>query len=147
MSAATESTDPASPEPAAAPSCVVNDPETVAEVRAFFEAYERALLSNDVPALVSAFWKSAHAVRYGVGENLYGFDAIRDFRRGRRTGPFDRTLRNTTITTFGRDFAVANTEYQREGHDRPGRESKTLVRTRAGWRIAAAHVSLMGETV
>ena len=125
----------------------VNIPEVVAEVRTVFDRYERALLSNDVDTLNELFWSGPLTVRYGVGENLYGSDQIAAFRRNRKTGPFDRTLMNTVITTFGRDFATANTEYQRAGHDRPGRESKTLVRTADGWRIVAAHVSLLGVTV
>ena len=125
----------------------INRAEVVAEVRAVFDRYERALLGNDVATMNELFWANPDTVRYGVGENLYGIDQIAEFRRNRKTGPFERALSNTTITTFGNDFAVANTEYRRAGHDRPGRESKTLVRTEAGWRIVAAHVSLIGETV
>lgn len=129
------------------PHLPLNLPEVVAEVRAVFDRYETALTANDVPALEALFWRSPHALRYGVGENLIGWEAISAFRRARRTGPFRRTLVNTVITTFGRDVAVASTEYLREGHDRPGRETKVLVRTRDGWRIVAAHVSLLGVTV
>ena len=125
----------------------INLPEIVAEVRAVFERYERALTENDVAVLEELFWNSPHTTRYGVGENLYGWEEISAFRRARTTGPFRRRLMNTTITTYGRDFATANTEYQREGHDRPGRETKTLLRTPEGWRIVSAHVSLLGETV
>ena len=125
----------------------INRADVVAEVRAVFDRYERALLGNDVATMNELFWQSPNTIRYGVGENLYGIDQIAEFRRNRKTGAFERDLSNTTITTFGTDFAVANTEYQRAGHDRPGRESKTLVRTEAGWRIVAAHVSLIGETV
>jgi len=125
----------------------INLPDVVAEVRAVFERYERALTENDVAVLEELFWNSPHTTRYGVGENLYGWEEISAFRRARTTGPFRRRLMNTTITTYGRDFATANTEYQREGHDRPGRETKTLLRTPEGWRIVSAHVSLLGETV
>ena len=125
----------------------INLPDVVAEVRAVFERYEAALLANDVPVLEELFWRSPHTTRYGVGENLRGWDAISAFRRARRTGPFRRTLANTVVTTYGRDFATANTEYRREGQDRSGRETKTLLRTAAGWRIVSAHVSLLGETV
>ncbi|MBM3523452.1 MAG: oxalurate catabolism protein HpxZ [Alphaproteobacteria bacterium] len=125
----------------------INIPEIVAEVRSVFERYETALLANDVPVLEELFWNTAHTTRYGVGENLYGWAEISAFRRARRTGPFRRALSRTIITTYGRDFATANTEYQREGHARRGRESKTLLRTRDGWRIVSAHVSLIGETV
>ena len=125
----------------------INLPDVVAEVRAVFDRYEKALKENDVPVLEELFWNSPHTTRYGVGENLYGWEAISAFRRARTTGPFRRGLMNTTITTYGRDFATANTEYRREGHDRPGRETKTLLRTPEGWRIVSAHVSLLGETV
>ena len=125
----------------------INDPDVVAEVRAVFERYEKALTENDVPVLEDLFWNAAQTTRYGVGENLYGWDEISAFRRARTTGPFERALIRTVITTYGRDFATANTEYQRVGHDRPGRETKTLMRTPDGWRIVSAHVSLLGKTV
>lgn len=125
----------------------INLPDVVAEVRAVFERYERALVANDVPVMEELFWNAPHTTRYGVGENLYGWEAISAFRRGRRTGPFRRALHRTVVTTYGRDFATANTEYRREGQDRPGRETKTLMRTPDGWRIVSAHVSLLGETV
>lgn len=125
----------------------INRPDIVAEVRAVFERYEAALQGNDVPVLEELFWNSPHATRYGVGENLHGWEAISAFRRARTTGPFHRRLANTVITTYGTDFATANTEYRRDGQDRPGRETKTLLRTADGWRIVSAHVSLLGETV
>lgn len=125
----------------------VNLPDIVAEVRAVFERYEAALQANDVPVLEELFWNSPHVTRYGVGENLQSWDAISAFRRARRTGPFRRRLHDVVIVSFGRDFATASTCYLREGHARPGRETKTLVRTPDGWRIVCAHVSLLGETV
>ena len=120
----------------------INDPDVVAEVRTVFQRYEKALTENDVPVLEELFWNAAQTTRYGVGENLYGWDEISAFRRARTTGPFERALMRTVITTYGRDFATANTEYQRVGHDRPGRETKTLMRTPDGWRIVSAHVSV-----
>ncbi len=125
----------------------INIPEVIAEVRAVFDRYEAALTSNNVPVLEELFWNAVETTRYGVGENLYGWDAISAFRRGRNAGAFRRKLMRTVITSYGRDFATANTEYQREGHERPGRETKTLLRTVDGWRIVSAHVSLLGETV
>ncbi|MFQ6550346.1 oxalurate catabolism protein HpxZ [Aestuariibius sp. 2305UL40-4] len=125
----------------------INIPEIVAEVQGVFDRYEAALTANDVPVLEELFWNAPETTRYGVGENLYGSDEISTFRHARETGPFKRALMRTTITTYGRDFATANTEYQREGHERTGRETKTLLRTPDGWRIVSAHVSLLGETV
>lgn len=125
----------------------VNLPEVVAELRVVFERYEEALTENNVPVLEELFLNAPETTRYGVGENLYGWKEISAFRRSRATGPFRRTLMNTVITAYGRNFATANTEYRREGFDRPGRETKTLLRTAEGWRIVSAHVSLLGETV
>lgn len=125
----------------------VNRPEIVAEVREIFERYERALQDNDIPVMEELFWSSGHTTRYGVGENLRGWQAISDFRRSGKLGRFRRVLINTIITTYGTDFATANTEYQRDGEAKPGRETKTLIRTADGWRIASAHASLLGETV
>ncbi|WP_299790542.1 oxalurate catabolism protein HpxZ [uncultured Marivita sp.] len=125
----------------------INLPEVVAEVRAVFERYEAALTGNDVPVMEELFLNAPQTTRYGVGENLYGWEEISAFRRARTTGAFTRTLMNIVITTYGTDFATANAEYQRPGHAQPGRETKTLLRTPEGWRIVSAHVSLLGETV
>jgi hypothetical protein len=124
---------------------IVNDPQVLAEVTAAFQAYEVALGDNDIAALDGLFWRSEHTLRYGVGENLYGFDAIARFRRERSGGSPPRTLSNTVITSFGADMATANTEFQRIGGGPIGRQSQTWVRTSEGWRIVAAHVSLMRD--
>ena len=121
----------------------VNDPEVLADMTRAFEAYERALVSNDIEGLNRLFWDSALTLRYGVRELLYSHAEIAEFRR--RRGPVDqrRTLRNTRITTFGRDFATANTEYIPAGSERVGRQSQTWVRTDGGWKIVSAHVSFL----
>lgn len=121
----------------------INIPEVVAEVTSAFERYERALVDNDVATLDAIFWNSPHALRFGVNENLYGYDAIANFRSNRPAMNLARTLMNTVITTYGRDTATANTEFQRPGAPLSGRQSHVWVRTDQGWRIAAAHVSLL----
>ena len=126
---------------------IVNDPATLAEVTAMFERYEIALLENDIETLGRLFWQSELTLRYGVGERLYGYDAIAAFRVARVGGSPQRTLDNTIITTFGHDFATANTEFRREAERRVGRQSQTWVRTLNGWRIVAAHVSLEAEKI
>ena len=123
---------------------IINIPEVVAEVTAAFERYEKALTGNDVAVLDELFWNHPATLRYGVGENLYGHAAIAAFRQGRPAAGLDRTLRNTVITTFGRDLATANTEFLRPSTEWVGRQSHTWVRMPDGWRIVAAHVSLMG---
>ena len=120
---------------------IVNDPLVLAEVTAEFERYETALLSNDIAALDALFWNSPLTLRYGVGERLYGYDAIAAFRTARAGGSPQRVLANTIITTFGHDFATANTEFHRAGEARVGRQSQTWVRMPEGWRVVAAHVS------
>jgi hypothetical protein len=122
---------------------ILNDPAVLAEVTAAVDAYETALMDNDVEALDGAFWASPHTVRLGVTENLYGFDEIAAFRVGRAGGSPPRTRLRTEITTFGTDFAVANVEFQRDGSDKIGRQSQTWIRTADGWKVASAHVSLM----
>lgn len=120
-----------------------NIPQVLAEMTAAFAAYERALLDNDIEGLNELFWDSPLTLRYGVRELLYSHAEIAKFRRDR--GPIDqrRTLRNTRITTFGRDFATANTEFIPFGSERIGRQSQTWVRTHAGWKIVSAHVSFL----
>jgi hypothetical protein len=122
----------------------INDPEVLAEVRAAFAHYEKSLMGNDIDALNALFWNSPLVIRFGPGQNLYGIEAIAAFRTARVGGSPKRLLFNTVITSFGRDFATANTEFQREGASAPGRQSQSWVRLAEGWRIAAAHVSLLG---
>jgi hypothetical protein len=122
----------------------INLPDVLAEATAAFERYEVALVTNDVAVLDELFWNSPHTLRYGATENLYGYDAIRAFRAGRPSAGLARTLGKTVITTYGRDFATAHTEFHRTGSDKTGRQSQTWMRTPEGWRVVAAHVSLMG---
>jgi len=122
----------------------INLPEVHAEVSAVFARYEDALVNNRVDVLDELFWPSEHTVRYGVGENLYGIDEIRAFRLARPSAGLARTLMRTVITTFGRDSATAMTEFRRDGSARSGRQSQTWIRTAEGWRVVAAHVSLLG---
>lgn len=121
----------------------INLPAVVAEVKAAFERYEAALVSNDVPILDELFWKSSHTIRYGVTENLYGYEQIASFRSARASTGLARTLSNTVITTYGSDFATVNTEFQRPGQS--GRQSQTWLRTAEGWRVVSAHVSLLPQ--
>ncbi len=121
----------------------INLPATVAEVMAVCERYERALVANDVAVLDELFCDAPFTLRYGVSENLYGYAAIRCFRAQRSPLQLERSVRRTVITTFGRDFATANIEFQRAGSARVGRQSQTWVRMQQGWRVVAAHVSLL----
>lgn len=119
----------------------IDIPEIVAEVRAAFERYEQALSTNDLDTIDALFWDSPATLRYGPNGTLVGHAAISAFRRARDIEGVVRTLKNTRITTFGRDLAVANTESVRPGSDVTGRQSQTWVRMADGWRIVSAHVS------
>ena len=121
----------------------INLPEVVAEVSAAFERYEHALVHNEVEVLDELFHNSPHTLRYGATENLYGYAAIQEFRASRPSQGLQRERMNIVITTYGRDFATANTEFRRVGSERTGRQSQTWVRTLDGWRVVAAHVSLL----
>jgi len=120
----------------------INLPYVVAEVTAQFNRYEDALVHNKVAVLDELFWDSPHTLRYGVAENLYGYDAICAFRAARAPQGV-RALLRVVITTYGTDFATANCEFQRGGSPTTGRQSQTWMRTAAGWRVVAAHVSLL----
>jgi hypothetical protein len=121
---------------------IVNDSQALAEVRAAVDAYETALMENDVERLDSFFLNSPLTVRYGVSENLYGFDEIAQFRLGRGGGSPLRTRLRTEVATFGPDLAVANVEFVRPDTGANGRQSQTWVRTTEGWKVVSAHVSL-----
>jgi hypothetical protein len=121
-------------------------PEVVAEVNAEFERYEKALIANDVAVLDSIFRNDARSIRYGGGENLYGYREIEAFRAARSPAGLDRTLSKTVITTYGRDFAVASTLFHRPTMvGKVGRQMQTWVRFEEGWRVVAAHVSVISE--
>ena len=119
----------------------INIPEIVAEVTTAFERYEQALSTNDLDTIDGLFRDSPLTLRYGPNGTLLGHAAISAFRRARDIKGVERTLKNTIITTFGRDLAVANTESDRPGSDVTGRQSQTWVRMPEGWRIVSAHVS------
>lgn len=123
----------------------INLPDVVAEVKQAFDRYEQALVTNDVAMLDELFWQSPHTIRYGATENLYGYDAIAQFRNSRPSVDLQRDLINTVITTYGRDFATANTEFRRKDSGKTGRQSQTWMKTAAGWRVVSAHVSLLGN--
>ena len=124
----------------------VNLPEVVAEVQAAFERYEAALVSNDVATLDAMFRKDPYTIRYGLGENLYGYAEVAAFRATRSTLNLARARSRTVITTYGRDFAVASTLFHRDSAPgKVGRQMQTWVRFDEGWRVVAAHVSLIDE--
>jgi len=121
-------------------------PEVVAEVKAAFERYERALVSNDVPVLDELFHDDPRTVRYGATEILYGYDEIKSFRAARSPVALGRKLSRTIITTFGRGFAVASTLYERpSAPGKIGRQTQTWVKFPEGWRVVVGHVSLMDK--
>jgi hypothetical protein len=121
-------------------------PEAVAELRAAFDRYEAALVSNDVATLDALFLKDARTIRYGGGENLYGFAEIAAFRAARSPHGLARDLSRTQITTYGRDFGVASTLFRRASSPgKVGRQMQTWVRSRGEWLIAAAHVSIIDD--
>ena len=121
-------------------------PDVLAEVTAQFARYEAALVSNDVAVLDELFRKDSRTLRYGIGENLYGYDAIAAFRGARSPVGLARKTAKTVITSYGRDTAVASTLFYRETTPgRVGRQMQTWVRFSEGWRIVAAHVSIIDE--
>jgi len=123
----------------------INLPAVKAEVEAAFARYETALVTNDVDALQQLFWNSPNTIRYGIGENLYGYDEIGAFRAARSPVGLQRITSRTVITTYGNDFATAATLFHREtAPGRVGRQMQTWVRTPEGWRVVAAHVSIIG---
>ncbi|GJE42539.1 oxalurate catabolism protein HpxZ [Methylobacterium soli] len=125
----------------------IDEPTVKAEVEAAFQAYEQALVTNDVTTLEALFHDDPRTIRFGAGENLYGMEAIRQFRRSRSPKGLDRQLDRTVITTFGHDMATAMTLFTRVGAPgRIGRQSQTWIRFPDGWKVVAAHVSIVDDT-
>jgi hypothetical protein len=121
----------------------INLPAIVAEVSLASDRYEQALIANDVVVLDELFWSSPHTLRYGATENLYGIEAIREFRSQRGAQGLARSVARRVITTFGSDFATVNIEFARAGDARVGRQSQSWARIEACWRVVAAHVSYL----
>jgi hypothetical protein len=123
-----------------------NLPSVIDEVTTQFEAYERALVSNDIGALDEFFWRSDDVVRFGIGENLYGSEAIAAYRRSVPAGRYySRSLVKTVVATFGTNAATVSAEFV-EDNGGVSRQSQTWIRLADGWRIVAAHVSLMAAS-
>ena len=121
-------------------------PDVIAEVTAAFERYEQALVSNDVAVLGELFRNDPRTLRYGIGENLYGYDEIMAFRAARSPVGLMRRTARTIITAYGRDTAVASTLFYRDtAPSKVGRQMQTWIRFPEGWRIVAAHVSIIDE--
>jgi hypothetical protein len=114
-----------------------------AEEPAALARYERALTGNDIAVLDELFWHSEHTIRYGATENLHGHAAIRAFRKERPPAGLERSLCHTVITTYGEDYATASTQFTRPGSRAVGRQTHAWLRTAQGWRIVAAHVSVL----
>lgn len=123
----------------------INDPVLLAEVTAAFHAYEAALMADDLTAMDALFHDAPTTNRFGVGEVLWGYDAIREFRKGRGGSP-QRRLGQVAITVYGTGFATADAEFFRAGSERRGRQSQTWVKFADGWKVVSAHVSLEGTT-
>jgi hypothetical protein len=125
---------------------IIDDPTAKAELQAKFDAYETALMTNDVDALDGFFWPSELALRFGDSGALFGISQIAAFRAARKGGSPQREIRNTQITCFGPDHGVATTEFLRVGEARVGRQTQVWVRfPDLGWRIVSAHVSLVAD--
>ena len=123
----------------------INDPKVVAELQELYPKYEAALMANDAETLTQMFWASPHAMRFGVTENLYGIEEIEAFRKSRPSTNLARSVRRLDIITFGRDFGSVTLEFERTANGKiiPGRQSQVWVRLPEGWRIVAAHVSVL----
>ena len=125
----------------------IDDPDVVAEIAVQLARYEAALMDNDIAVLDMLFWKSGLTRRFGANENLYGFDAIAAYRIARPGGAAPRRVLRRSITSFGRDFATADIEFQPVGSERTGRQTQSWVRAPEGWRIVSAHVSFLAPSV
>jgi ketosteroid isomerase-like protein len=124
---------------------MINHPEVVATVAALHDEYEAALISNDVEKLTRFFWDSEHALRFGVGESLYGAREIEEFRKNRPPLDLQRQVINPKIVAFGEDTAISTIEFRRQvqGSSRHGRQTQVWRKFKAGWKIVSAHVSIV----
>ena len=124
---------------------IINEPEAHRELSELYPQYEKALMENDAETLTQMFWASSLAMRFGVTENLYGIDEIETFRKARPAAGLARRITRLDIVTFGRDYGSVTLEFERDTPAKTvrGRQSQVWVRLPEGWRIVAAHVSLL----
>ena len=116
------------------------------ELRKLFEAYELALVGNDVAALESFFWESPEAVRLGPTENLFGSDEINVFRRGRSSKGLEREVTRVEYIVLNENHGVINLCFRKQagGALRQGRQTQVWKRfPEVGWKIVSAHVSYL----
>ena len=124
----------------------VNIPEVVEEVRAAFVAYEEAFVANDLAGLERLFWQDARVVRYGIADMQHGPEELAAFRTGFVAVDLPRDLDRTVISTFGRDAATASTLFRRaSAPGKVGRQMQTWARFPDGWKVVAAHVSIVED--
>ena len=122
----------------------INLPDVLAEVTAAFARYEKALVTNDTATLDELFRTADETVRFGIAENLFGIEEIHKFRANRPAINLARDVLRTNITTYGRDFATTAITFRRTSTPgKIGRQMQTWARFPEGWRIVAAHVSLI----
>jgi hypothetical protein len=126
----------------------INEPDVLAELKALYPRYEKALVENDVETLMAMFWTGPGVMRFGVTENLYGPEELKAFRKGRPSANLARTVTRLDVVSFGRDFGSITLEFERirpDGGMAQGRQSQVWVRMPEGWRIVQAHVSLLPQ--
>lgn len=121
----------------------INEAGIVAEVQAAFDAYEQGLRTADAALLDQLFWDNPHTIRYGAGEILRGHAEIAAFNAKRRALGASRKLGDTVITTYGADAATVSTLFLETPPGMVGRQMQTWMRMPEGWRVVAAHVSVI----
>ncbi len=117
--------------------------EVAAEVLAAFEAYEQALLANDVAELDRWFWDDARTVRYGIAECQYGAEAVAAWRATAEPVPADRRIGPVVVQPWSDDLATVDCEFRNGDRPGVGRQSQLWRRFPEGWRIVRAHVSVI----
>lgn len=114
-----------------------------AEVSALFDAYERALVANDVPAMDAVFWDDPRVVRYGIAEIQEGAEAIRAWRRAATPVPANRTITSRHVLALSPDVVCVDITFVNGDAPGTGRQSQVWHRRAEGWRIVRAHVSMI----
>src|SRR5438552_4082267 len=106
----------------------------VEDVRACFLAYESALVAGNVAELNDWFIDDSRVIRFGIADEQWGAEAVRQWRRTALPVAPGRALVDTDVVLWSEHVAVVTTLIRYPGTAEIGRQSQTWIRIDGDWR-------------